>query len=355
MQLGGYTRAFNDVARGFEASPSVSADAQISGNNQSFMQRILPQTSFKVEVNTAALVRDSNAHVSSSDLSNVQAMTASARAEVGAMKAAFKSEMQQAQNVLRETVMDVAREQNLDLGSVAATYAPASQSTGATAAMTLAADATLGGAGSALDAVSGIRNEMKKLKPEQQEALLKEVQAQLSLRAEQTSQLVAGSAPDPESKPSSYQFDQLGLKDLEDFLKADPDNEPEVEALEQTEHALDEVEDNHALIQARQNDLTGNKLEAALESGDQAYLDLHADEIAEQHLDQEDLLVRIGIYDGALEDINGVPAAPEIIADLGVGRDEVLSALHHEPDLEQLIPDAEPAATSKPVLSGNYG
>ncbi|MCF8496185.1 MAG: hypothetical protein K9G62_05885 [Alphaproteobacteria bacterium] len=282
MSFSGYRAAFNNVAKntGFGFDPSAPDEK----NDQSLMQKLLPDQSFQPKnvIKPAELKVDTRNAVTPGALKQKQEDTKAARADVQESKAALTTAWDAAKGEASAAIKDAATSMGHDPNQALASFLPGEQNSDATFGMSLAIDSAMAGSGSlatmgmqAGSAVNEIHAAAKKLPPDQVEAIAAQALARLSKDAEdrKLTALTSGAQGMPQEKSKhDFQWKNLNPKDLQELMAADIESQPEMKLLENLENGLAEAEQTHAYAAEHKNDLSGNKLEVALETGDQKWV-----------------------------------------------------------------------------------
>lgn len=331
------------TAQTVDLSKPLGADnaANQQSQNQSFMQKLHPDKSFKPpQADTAALKRDPN--MAATDLAQVKNDAAGLKANAQATKADLNNTWHQAQNQAMAMVKEVAMEQGLDLGAVKATFAPDSPSTKFNAAVTTA-DAFVGGGTLAMamqggSALNEIRNESRKLSPKEMERLMDEAHSRLSSQSQQQAQqtqVLTAAEPASGNNYSSPQWDNFEPDDLGEFLKADLGSQPEAQELDAFIAEIEAVEDNHQLVAEREYIKEGNKFAKAIEMDNEgaiAAMTENPDEIFEY------TAAEACMHSDCLADINGLKPGPQEVAALDSAVEDIAAVFDVEPDPALLAP-----------------
>ena len=124
---------------------------------------------------------------------------------------------------------------------------------------------------------SSIKQASKKLKPNEIKALMAETQRILASSApnDTRAQSIMGDAPEG-AKPQKFQWQNFEQKELQEFLAARAEDQPEMIALNDTIHELSKevCQKNHGAMDAQYDQrITAGKVEAAFESGDLGLLE----------------------------------------------------------------------------------
>ena len=243
----------------------------------SFMQKLLPDTKFEApKVDAGALKRDPN--MAATDLPAVKQQTASLKSDVKAVQADFAKNWVQAKAELISTIGEVAMERGIDPRAAITTIVPKRGMDDFAAASTLVADMAMGAGSFAtflqgVGALDQIRDETKKISPDEAKSLMEDVQRRLASHAKQRSEMNVfsggGSSDTDQESKSDFQWQNLQAQDMKNFLGARIEDQPEFQELAAVEFALIEVEENHDLVEARELDGSGNKILAAIERGDE--------------------------------------------------------------------------------------
>lgn len=255
----------------------------IAGNTrtESLMQTMYPDRKYDApKVDTQSLKRDPTKKIT--DGQQVAEKTVGAQAETQEKIGQFKEDFKQAKTEALAQFVDSAKSMGID-PAAAADQMVGDQALGKASAIAyVAAEAAVGGGTLAtIGKASFLNNELskedKKLSPEQQKALLEDMQknlqnpspAQQDAQDGMTASVSAAAGP----SESEVAWENMEIDDLAELLEADPEGEdqPEMQELLQMEHDLDEVVDhNQATAEQYGNFVTTDKLFAHAETGNDA-------------------------------------------------------------------------------------
>jgi hypothetical protein len=255
-----------------QAVPQVSED-----NNFSLMQKLAPDQaqSFKPPpMNAGALTRDPSQ--AATDLGS--AKTAVATIEQDTLKAEgnFESAWDKAQSEAQAAVKEAAVNCNLDPNAALRTLAPRADAT-QNAMIDMGAAASGKGSfvtftGSATN-ISDMLGDGKGLSRAEAEMVLAEAVRILTAPPTPNASfatIMPGGAPGsaPFAK-SDFQWENLGVEGLQEFLAADIENQPEMREIRLTQDAIAMVHENHRECDDRKNIMEGNKAVDAIRRNDQ--------------------------------------------------------------------------------------
>lgn len=248
---------------------------------ETLMEKLHPDTSYEgPDFNKQDNMRDASKVVK--DGEKVSQRTDFAKQENDEQKENLREDFETDKNVAVEALKEAAIESGVDPSVAVDTMVSGGESTKATAASAIFAEAATGGMGSLATAGKAATvtvvasKEDQKLSPDEQRALLEDTLRTLQSSSSQDDTRLAAStsggaannedAPAPES---DAQWENITVEDLEELLSSDVEDLPEWEALSEIENDIEEVLDNHRFVAANYS-TTGDliaKAEAAAESG----------------------------------------------------------------------------------------
>jgi|GEM_PF-2615898 len=261
-------------------------DDLISGNDRkgTLMQTMYPDRDYKDTVRTSGLDLDVNKKVTTGEIVSREA-TGGMEA-VQKQKASFKDDFGQAKAEATQMLKEAAKDMDIDpseaVGQMVAKRAPSNAGVVTGALGGLAGGGSLATAGSAaLYLKQELSKEDKKLPPKQQEALLadtlkrlQESRKPVDTRESASSGGKMDAAPAEEGlKKSEIAWEEMGMADLAELMKADPDglDQPEMQNLMDVEHELEAVKLNHKYVEKHYaDDASPDKIEASVKSGNGA-------------------------------------------------------------------------------------
>lgn len=284
--------AFNEAAwtPGFVSNtPDQSLNSQQNQTNEnihddrSFMQKLFPDRSFKPEneANTQDMKRGTEN--AATDLNDVKADAQMARSDLEENVSGLTEAWNEAKNEAAGMIEEVAMEKGHDPAEARNTLMSPGDSAAdmrtdfavGAALNTVSAGAgsivTMGAQGGAsiADQIGSTKNLKKEDLDDIAETALKRLQSTAQERFKTASSQAAPGTPDHQIDAGPRWQNIKDLEEFKSFLKADIEDQPEMKFLREKLAELDnEVDPNHALVQAEESNLgTGNKREKAVEFG----------------------------------------------------------------------------------------
>ena len=363
----GYRSAFNKASNSFGWHEPLNMKANFSGDKQAvqkedraktFMQKVAPGKTFHVDQTAGAgLKRDPNAAVH--DLDEAEGANQANKEDLEATKADFEDTYKAAQGEAFDTVAEVAAEQEIKPGDVMNALNPADGED-----MLITNSIPLGGSGSLMTmglqvgtAMDEIAQDRQKLSEDQLKSVLEEAQRRLSSEAENRQELFKTDSSQGEkaSSQQNYEWGALSPDEFKGFLQSDASQQPEMLAINNALSLAQENEENHQDVENKEFVLTSDKLDDAIERGDeQKIVDMaggkdKAADLVEEVTDrapteffaaeaEEDPLsaAEVEFHSEALNDVKGLKPNPmQFKMDEDVK--DAMASLHNEPDQRQLL------------------
>jgi len=262
----------------------------VEGNTreETLMETMFPDKSYAgPKIDAQSMKRDANKVVT--DGAKVSRQANMAMEETKEQIANFKQDWNQAKTEALGQFVESAKEMGINPLEAADQMIPSDSAGKASAMMYIAAELVVGGgsfatAGKAFFVNQELSKADKKLSPEQQKALLEDTLKNLQqpakpadTRMEASTSGAAPAAVDDAPK-SEIAWENMEIDDLAEFLGADADEQPEMQALFQIEHELEEVLDNHQYVQEHYSDVvTADKMYASADSGNEKMVEIILD------------------------------------------------------------------------------
>ncbi len=308
-----YSNAFNTVSNAFTPLAGISSSVQIKdpgvidaafGNSKTVMQK-LSNTDHIASlplVNTSALKVDAGKSIS--DMKGIAATAQMSKEQAVKVGSNFASEVKQAQTATMEAMNQAAKSIGIDRNAAALTVLPTPATSHMSAGASMGADLALGGCAStvtmAMQAMSEIRNECKKLPPNVEAQLMDKMLTLLTPQKD-----AQGAVISPAVVPNDFDFEALKPEDLKELLLP-PEQHPEGKIIADMIHELDEVIELHGHVIENEHDVvTADKVEAAITSQD-------AGALKEMDMDAGNVL----LTEQSLRSIKGIHLKENVIEDL---------------------------------------
>lgn len=284
---------FSGAAAGPATTPTVTAMHCLTGKD------------LTVTVNTANLSRDASKGMSGDDFQNVKAQTAQCKNEISKGMSNFEQQMELAQAELAAEMVAIAKDNpDIQVSDVTSSIAAMRAEQMTKAGMTVSAMATGGGgtmvtfvqAGASLYSLTKgdgpmSAKELRDLAAEAQDNLAQRSAPVQDTRAGMVAAFASEAAPKPDRPEFNWHaFDEAG-HDAMEFLASDPQNEPEMVAMQAQMDEVLKLEGQQAYIQENYG-MRGEHVDFAMQNGD---------------IDLAD----IGLASDGLNGIQGMQPAPQ--------------------------------------------
>lgn len=263
----------------------------IEGNTreETLMETMFPDKNYSgPKIDAQSMKRDANKVVT--DGAKVSRQANMAMEETKEQIANFQTDWKQAKTEALDAFVESAKEMGVDPLQAADQMIPGDSAGKGSAMMYIAVEMMAGGgtmatAGKAYYMNQELSKADQKLSPDQQRSLLEDMQKRLveSTKPADTRMEASTSGAGAEveaPQESEVAWENMEIDDLAEFLGADSDgmDQPEMQALLQLEHELEEVLDNHEYVKEHYADVvTADKMYASVASGNEKMTEIVMD------------------------------------------------------------------------------